>query len=342
MNSSGEFAKILREVFTLDSQWVDWFMRDVFSEDELHITTVENRTAAIMLASPYVMDFHGLEVACDYISCVATLPQHRGKGLMRALMHETLLDSWNRNVPFATLIPASRPLYFIYDRLGFATVFYVDEERYTALHKFEKHGYQSVEPDYELFERLERQRECVVVHNKKRFEQAVVDMELSNGCVVAVSDGNGSEAIAFAEVDDEIKVLEILSTDQKAAEAALCEIRERGGEKAIIINALPKEDVQSLRTRGMIRIVNVCAALGALASANPKLSQTIRVSDTFIKENNGVYVLKSGKCEKVDMARHVDLEVSTNVLAKILFSSPKIGELFNLPTCRPFMSLMLD
>lgn len=343
MNSTGEFARIMREVFALDSKWVDWFMRDVFRENELHFCDVDNRPAAVMLSTPYDFDFQGRNVTCAYISCVATVPNQRGKGLMRSLMHDTIVSAWTEGIPFASLIPASRPLYFIYDRMGFATVFYIDEERYTALHKFEKGDYRSVEPAYELFHRLEMQRQGAIRHNESQFRNSLADVGLSNGFAVAVDNGAGSEAIAFAEVGDEIKVIELLSSDEQATEAVLADVRERGGDKPIVIMAMPGNETISLNARGMIRIVNAEAALKAIAESVPSLGMTIKIRDRFLPENDGIYTIKNGKCEKsANVSRKIDLDVSISVLAEILFSSGKIGELFNLPTRRPFISLMLD
>ena len=344
MSRNPDFAKIIRDVFALDPKWVDWFVDEVYTDEQLRFAEIDGKMASVLLATPYTMEFHGKEVRCEYLSCVATVPNQRGKGLMHHLMHDTLAGLAERGVPFAALIPASRPLYFIYDRMGFATVFYVDEERYTALHKFEKGDYKRVEPDYEMFYLLESQRRGSVRHDETQFSQILEDLRLSNGIVAAVDNGNGSYAVAFAEVKDEIKILDILSTDQAAADAALSEIRDEGGEKGFVVSAVPTDDCVALRSHGMLRICNVEAALNALAETNPKISMTIRIKDRFLPENNGVYVVKAGRCErKSDGERQkLDLDVSVSVLAEILFSTTKIGDLFNLPTRRPFISLMLD
>ena len=344
MSRQSDFAKILREAFSLSSEWVDWFMKDVFVEEELKVAEVDNRPASFMLSTSYNMDFQGAEVECDYISCVATFPSQRGKGLMRQLMHSTLKESWEKGVPFAALIPASRPLYFIYDRMGFATVFYVDEERYTALHHFDKGDYQGVEPTYEMFSALERTYSGTIRHTEEQFRQILADIALENGHVAAVSGPCGSEAIAFAEDGAEVKVIDLLATDMMAAEAALADIRSQAGAKPIIVMSRPDENSKTLRARGMIRIVNVLSVLQSIAKANPKISMNIRITDRFLPENDGIYRLKSGKCDKIELPTtdKISLDVTSKVLAEIIFSAPNIGDLFNLPTHRPFISLMLD
>lgn len=345
MNSSGEFSRFMRDIFYLDNNWVDWFMRDVFRENQLHVFDTDNRVTSVMLSTPYSMDFHGRKVGCEYISYVATLPYYRGRGQMRRLMNDTLNDVSRRGIPFAALIPASRQLYFIYDSMGFATVFYVDEQRYTSLHSFESDGYQLVEADFPMFARLENLREGNIIHTREDFSNIIKDIELSNGIVVAVSDGGSSEAIAFVDNSHEIKVFDLLSTDEKAAEAALAEVRKQCGEKSIIIYTTPGNNLATLRARGMIRITNVEAALAELAAAEPRIKFAVRVKDDMIAANNGIFVINNGKCFRKDYkddSIKLSFDVNVKVLAEIMFSHGSIGELFDIPSKRPYISLMLD
>lgn len=104
----------------------------------------------------------------------------------------------------------------------------------------------------------------------------------------------------------------------------------------------------------MARIVNVLKVLQAVAAANPKYSGLIRVHDTILPENEHVYRLRKGQCviddEAIAHVAHPNdldgsrlaLDVPVNVLTSIVFSSEKIGDIFNLSTRRPFISLMLD
>lgn len=338
-----DFSKILRDVFSLDPKWVDWFMADVYKEEELSASLVESRPAAVLLSTPYRLDFHGQQLECSYISCVATVPSQRGKGLMRGLMRDTLAAAWEKETPFAALIPASRPLYFIYDRMGFATTVYTDEERYTALHEFNDEGYTISQPDYQLFRELEDGRPGGIRHDESQFRNILSDLKLSNGfAAAAVSADGSSKAIVFAEVGSEIKILDVMATDDAAAEAAMAEARRRGGDKPVLVWAYPTEKSHSLRPRAMMRIIHAPSVLEAVAKANPKLKATIRLRDQLIPANNGIYRLENGGCKRVESAKQTDLDVKIDVLAKIIFSDPAVGDLFNLSTRRPFISLMLD
>ena len=91
----------------------------------------------------------------------------------------------------------------------------------------------------------------------------------------------------------------------------------------------------------MMRPVNVGMVLSALSQRYPETEQVIRVHDSIIPANNGVYVLHKGCCEHIDATiRRLTLDVDVRVLTSILFSSPKVSEVFGIHTGRAMISLM--
>jgi predicted acetyltransferase len=120
-------------------------------------------------------------------------------------------------------------------------------------------------------------------------------------------------------------------------------VKEAMPELPMLVWAMPtKRDVQ-LRARGMCRIISVHEALRRLAAANPQIEQTVRVHDNRITENEGIYVIGGGRCERVDSTQHrITLEADVSTLASIMFSPAAIGEIFKLPTERGMLPLMLD
>ncbi|MDE6301873.1 MAG: GNAT family N-acetyltransferase [Muribaculaceae bacterium] len=339
------FGKIFRESFKVDNAWADWFLGHVCRREDALTMDVDGHTASVALLTPYRMEFHGADVPVCYINSVATERKFRGQGLGSRLMLKALHTAAERGDDFAILIPATRRLYFFYDSFGFATVFYIDEQRYTSLHAFENpEGYHDVEPSWDMFSTLERQRSGAVVHSQDDYENILTDLALSDGKALAVENSDGSMAMIFFETtDSEIHVLDILSTDLTAREAALNRMRAAAGEMAVIVKAMPEGRAAQLRSRGMVRILNVGSVLSRIAETHPDTEQVIRVTDPIISINSGIYILKGGHCEKVqDTHRRITLDVSVDVLCRIIFSDKRIGDVFGLPAGRPFISLMLD
>lgn len=346
-----DFKKLFREAFALSNEWADWFMNSVYDENDMLGIEIEGKPVSTLLMSRYPFAYQGTVLPSAYISCVATAKSERGKGYMSALMLKALIASAERGDAFATLIPANRHLYFFYDSFGFSTVFYIDEQRYTSLHTFpSSDDFTETVPDFDTFSRLEAMRPCAVRHDVKHFSQILEDIRLDDGLTVAVTNGKGEDAIAFVENGKEVKVLDLLSTSETAADNVLAAVRKRVGEKAFIILGTPPEVASDdsfrgarLRARGMLRIVNAELVLDTLAAANPSMRQAIRVHDPIIRKNNATFIISKGKCERATVKpQHLDLDVNIDVLARLLFSAPSIGDIFGIPTRRPFISLMLD
>lgn len=339
------FGKIFRESFEVGNDWADWFLGAVADKRDVISIDVDDTTASVALLTPYKMEFHGDQVPVSYINSVATARRFRGRGLASQLMIRALGEAAARGCDFAVLIPANRRLFFFYDSFGFSTVFYIDEQRYTSLHSFGcAEGFSLTEPTWDDFHALESMRTGAVVHSRTDFENIITDLAMSNGKALAVEHPDGRRAMIFFEVTpSEVHVLDLLASDEESAEAALHFMRTEAPGLSVIVRALPCGRKAQLRSRGMARILNVESVLTRIAAANPKIAQTIKVRDKLLPANSGTFVLKNGRCERVsDTRRRPDLDVDIEVLCRILFSEQRIGEIFDLPTSRPFISLMLD
>ena len=65
--------------------------------------------------NPYTMIVNGYEFPCNYIVAVATDPDYRHQGCMRALLERALNDMADRKMPFTFLMPASESIYAPFD-----------------------------------------------------------------------------------------------------------------------------------------------------------------------------------------------------------------------------------
>lgn len=345
MSLKSDFIRIFKSSFKTSPRWSDWFFTDVYRDEDVVSLTIDDHTASVLMLSPTTMAFHGIDLPASYVSCVATATAERGKGYMSKLMTEAIDRMHAKGDAFALLIPDGKRLYFFYDRFGFATTFYVDEQRYTSVHAFAtSDDYVPAEPTYAMFSRLEAMRANGVRHTRTDFNNIMRDIELDKGIVLAISDASGdSAAMAFVNIYDNAVVKALLATDDVAAEAVLALVRSEVGEKSVVVNAQPDDRACGLRARGMARIINAPMVLGALAEAFPKMTMTIRLHDDLIADNNATYQIKNGACGVVDNYEgRPDLDVHVSVLAALLFSAPSIASIFSLPSARPTLDLMLD
>lgn len=347
MNLKNDFKKLMRESFRLDSRWLDWYLGAVYRDEDILMDYADDERPLTMASiTPYAMTYEGQTLPAAYISCVATAKAERGKGYSARLMRRALKEINEKGFAFAFLIPAADYLYFFYDKFGFATTIYIDEERYTSLHAFERdEELMPAEPTYSILSVLENRQKSVVRHSPEDFSRVMADLRLDGGVAVAVTNADGSRsAMAFVEIGDTATVKYLLSTDPEAAESVLALVRAEVGEKPIVVWSVPqKHSVRRLRSRGMMRVTDVKSVFDALAARHPKLTATVRVADPIIESNNGIFVLKKGLCERMASYNgHIDLDINIDVLTRILQSDQEIGDLMGLPSERPVAAMMLD
>ena len=346
MTRRSDFRRLFREAFREDVSWLDWYMARVYSEDDLLTldSAATGKVVSMLMTGRYSLMYQGCLLPSSYISCVATARAERGQGHMHSLMSRALTICAERGDAAVSLIPAESRLYYLYGNFGFETVYYVDEQRYTAMHVFDSGGdFAEVAPEYSMFRRLESLRECSLRHSEKDYACVVDDMILSGEFVVAVSNGAGAEAMAFVSDGAEVRVVDLLASDSDAAKAVLAQVRMRVGAKAVSVLGMPCGRNTALRPRGMMRILNAEMMLDALAAAHPDVEQVIKVHDPILDANNSIFTLHKGSCARTpDTMRRITLDVGIDVLAGGLFSDSCIGNIFGIPSVRPFISLMLD
>ncbi len=345
MNRREAFQEVFISAFNDSKLWRNWFFRNVaVREDEISVALDGmGRPSGALLMQSYVFQFRGDEIQSEYMSCVATKPEARFKGVASKLIIDALGDAAARGSVICELIPAKPHLHYFYRRFGFAGVFYVDRQRYTALHRFTPCG-TPVTPDYGLFSALERRYGCGPVHSAEQYALVMDDIQVDGGYAFAVREGDGSAIVFAAPSDDVVKVKCLFGDTSELADGALALLREAVGEKGIVVDMPPLSGNKAfLHPYGMLRIINAEALLTTLASAFPRLRYAIRLHDGIIGQNNGIFNIRDGRCSHPEaFGGHIDLDVSIETLAAILFSSGRVASVFELPGHRPYMSLMLD
>lgn len=356
MDKQAEVQKIWQERFKDSRQWMTEVFSRIYSDkDALIEADADGVICSSMLLRPYRMAYSGNIFPVSYIYGATTRKQLQGKGYMSQLMMKALNESFSRGDIFCCLIPANRRLYGFYDRFGFATVFYVDEQRYTIDHQFALPSPEYIieENVYDLDELAEAytalgSREvATVLHDAADFKTILIDNSIDNGlkAIVRSRIDNSILAFAFATVkNDEIVVHSLHSTDEAAAGQALQSIKNRVGQKQLVVVAPPSRLNVINKARGMARIVNVEKYLTVLAQNDKAISLRVKVKDPIIEANNGCFVVKNGTVKRVEYENgvKVDYEANASVFTSIAFSKPHIGALFGLPTQIPVIELMLE
>lgn len=381
MTQREEIKRMWRDTFAdVSPRWLsevfDRFYRDSYART---ITDAHGAIISSLLLTPYTLSFHGADVDIDYLSGAITLPQFRGLGSMRSLLHRSLADSYARGCMAVALIPAQDWLTFYYERAGgWSTVFYRHVDRYTSVHQFPTEGFAPAPADipvdavydaYQEFCIAHSADYAVVLHSFADFRNILTDCRLDGGnlfVAAPVDDPRRVAAVAIAvPVNGVATVKMVEGINDAAREAVLEQVRQRYPGMGLAVHR-PAADTQvgsiparGLQECGMIRLVNAAMALDLVARDMPRTQPpvTIRVTDDIIPENNltgrllpsqGFQLLPSAEItpgigvEITQTASRLDLDLHISTLARILFSAPRMGAIMGLPSLRPIMRLMLD
>lgn len=353
MNKIADIKNIWSDRFGDSRQWMSEVFSRVYNDSDAITENIDDRVVSSLLLRPFTMTYRSKEMPVGYIYGAATSRNEQSKGFMSRLMVKTLNDAYRRGQTAVFLHPSRRRLYGFYARFGFTTVLFIDEKRYTAAHRFQFDATKYMVEDSvcdvaELsaaYRRLVDRRGACMLHDADDFKTILIDNDLDRGLTAIVRDAASGEILAFGLARSNgtsVVVKELVGVDEESENAALASFTDRVPGLMTVVEAYPQRPEVKISARGMGRIVNLEAFLGLLASLRPELRYVFKVTDPIISGNNGLFAIGKGKVARVQSADKVDLDVSIDVLSAILFSSGRIGDIFDLPTARPFVSMILD
>ncbi|RHR77242.1 enhanced intracellular survival protein Eis [Odoribacter sp. AF15-53] len=329
-----------------------YFEKKYREENALVFWDEQGAAIAALQMPPYPMTFAGRQIVAGYISGACTHPLARARGVMTKLLRETFYVMRERKIPVSILIPASEWLYGYYGKMGYATVFDFTPEHYRILEKPASDHFRVeairdeallTDEVFDYFQKMMWQRPCCVQHDREDFETIVEDLRISEGALIVVYGGERVVGMAFAEPwGNRVLVKEGLYDSDDVKRAALWGVMNHLDAAEIYCRALPagKEDEH----RGMARILDVEQVLRLYAVNYPDRSFVLKVTDEWIPENTGIYVVGQGDCSR-DEGKRVEAELTIQELTRLLFGyQPERNPVLNpyFETCQPFISLMLD
>lgn len=112
-----------KRAFSDTDEFLDGFFNTAFSTERCRCVKNEN----LVIAALYIFDCIYRYEKLAYIYAVATLPEHRGKGIGKALIKETLKQLEKLGYCGAILVPSDDKLFDFYEKLNFKTACYVDK-----------------------------------------------------------------------------------------------------------------------------------------------------------------------------------------------------------------------
>ena len=105
-----------REAFFEDSDsFLEYYFMEKTKTNRILVLEEDGQIVSMIHKNPYLIKFKNQKVTCDYLVGVATKMEKRGKGYMRTLLKQALLDMEQEKMPFCFLMPADRRIYEPFD-----------------------------------------------------------------------------------------------------------------------------------------------------------------------------------------------------------------------------------
>jgi hypothetical protein len=155
-------------VFSDTEQFINLYFSKVYKSEYNICCQIDHKVVAALQTLPYPMLYHHEEVQTAYISGVSTHPDYRKQDVGNNLMRQAHFFLYYHEAVFSTLIPAEEWLYVWYGKCGYA-------QQITCTPPPE--GIQGM--TFEEFDRIQRAKSCIVLHNADDFDVIQKDTVIS-------------------------------------------------------------------------------------------------------------------------------------------------------------------
>ena len=239
-----------------------------------------------------------------YVVAVCTHPDHRGKGIMRPLLHEALRREKARGDVVSVLLPAEEWLYRYYTSTGgYGPV--VNRGRSNrqedALGEEDPAVTAPSLVDY-LLKVEASQQEPSLLHSRAFWEVITEDFEREEDLALQIhrtESGLIDGALFLVKGESELLVQALYGT-KPVREALLAEVAR---SSALPLSYLLRPSTGgTLEARAMMRVLDAPRFLEALVKYYPELTLSFTYRDELFPENDGDYLVSVGKVERLPRA----------------------------------------
>ncbi len=179
-------------------QFVDWNFEFNYSPQNTVVAETEGVPASVMQLMPYKLKINNMGIDVRYVSGVATLPEYRGRGLVRELFNFGLDAMYDMGADVSLLIPAVDGMY---EKFGYCKI---SDRRFYTIDK--KDGVKEIQSlSAKLISQLDTVYKREMQNNAVYIDRSYTDWEriltdllnLSGGSVLITKQGDVIEGYAL-------------------------------------------------------------------------------------------------------------------------------------------------
>lgn len=140
-----DMMNLWKNIFGDSDEYIKLYFGTYFDNAIFEYRYVGDKLISQLLCVPYLFSTSSNNVSdknikysirSGYLCGLATLPEYRGKGIMREMINNCHKQLFKNNCTLSILIPASEPLRFYYNKFNYSNISFYYGEKYVSNHKF--------------------------------------------------------------------------------------------------------------------------------------------------------------------------------------------------------------
>ena len=296
---SEEARRLWQLSFGDSDEFLDRYFDRVYREEDVLLAEEGSKAIGHLQFPELGLSLGEATLPAGYVVAVCTHPDHRGKGIMRPLLHEALRREKARGDAVSLLLPAEEWLYRYYSSTGgYAPI--VNRARSNsqedALGEEDPAVTASSLVDY-LLKVEASQQEPSLLHSRAFWEVITEDFEREEDLSLQIhrtESGLIDGALFLVKGEAELLVQALYGT-KPVREALLTEVAD---QSALPLSYLLRPSGGGIpEARAMMRILDAPRFLEALVKYYPELTLSFTYRDELFPENDGDYLISAGKVQ---------------------------------------------
>ena len=150
-----------RDVFGDSERVVDSFFQKTAEAKNILAAFYGNEPVSVLYLLDSTVRVGGCDYKAYYVYAVCTVAEHRGKGLMKALLDLAYERAVGDKVSYLFLVPAEESLFELYGKYGYKTGFFYKELQLNS-GDFPEGDYKPVQLNFDDFIKYRRGVECAL------------------------------------------------------------------------------------------------------------------------------------------------------------------------------------
>lgn len=299
-----EARRLWQLSFSDTDEFLDRYFDRLYREEDVLLAEEGSKAIGHLQFPQLTLSLGEETLPAGYVVAVCTHPDHRGKGIMRPLLHEALRREKARGDVVSVLLPAEDWLYRYYTSVGgYAPVVNRarSNRREDALREEDPAVTASSLVDYLL--RVEAsQQEPSLLHSRAFWEVITEDFEQEEDLALQIHRTESSliDGALFLVKGESELLVQALYGMRPVREELLTEVAR---SSALPLSYLLRPSEGGIpEARAMMRVLDAPRFLEALVKYYPELGLSFTYRDELFPENDGDYLISAGKVERLPRA----------------------------------------